>query len=130
IFTSNVSYNELVMSPATADSIISVGAYTTKTEWTNVSGSGSMYSELPQLNEIAAFSSPGPRRDGTQRPDLAAPGQGGASSLSAAASAGIVNMFKVEDGVDGLGRGSGMAAAHVGGSPGWLLLQTAHLSPP
>jgi len=127
VFTSNVNYTELVMSPATADSVISVGAYTTKTEWTNVSGSGSMYPELPQPNDIAFFSSPGPRRDGVQRPDLAAPGQGIASSLSSAS--GVANMFRVEDGVHWVYRGTSAAAAHVVGAVALLLQQSPHMTP-
>jgi hypothetical protein len=58
--------------PATGDSIISVGAFTTKNQWTYVGGGSSFYPENPPLNGIAAFSSPGPRRDGVQRPDIVA----------------------------------------------------------
>jgi len=129
MFTSNIDYNQLVMSPATGDSVISVGAYTTKSRWTSQGSGTSMYSPEPTLLDIAAFSSPGPRRDGVQRPDLAAPGQGVASSLSAAAAGGISNVFKVVDGLHWIYRGTSAAAAHVAGAAALLLQQTPRMTP-
>jgi hypothetical protein len=123
-FTSNVNLTQLVQSPATADSVISVGAYTTKNRWTNMMGSTSLYPEQPPLQHLASFSSPGPRRDGVQRPDLTAPGEGVASSLSAGAATGIGNTFKVEDGVHWVYRGTSVAAAHTAGAVALLLQQT------
>ena len=129
VFTSNVNYSELIMSPATADSVISVGAYTTKNEWTNSNGQTSFFADLPPLYDIASFSSPGPRRDGVQRPDLAAPGQGVASSLSATAASMISNTRKVDDGVHWIFRGTSAAAAHTAGAIALLLQQSPRMTP-
>ena len=129
VFTSQVNYTELIDSPASADSVISVGAYTTKNEWINSSGQTSFFSDLPVVNDIASFSSPGPRRDGVQRPDLTAPGQGVASSLSATAASMISNTRKVDDGVHWIYRGTSAAAAHTAGAIALLLQQTPHMAP-
>ncbi|MCR4659661.1 MAG: S8 family serine peptidase [Bacteroidales bacterium] len=56
------------------NSIISVGAYTTKNEWITASARYiSMASKYP-LNELASFSSHGPTADGRVKPDVTAPG--------------------------------------------------------
>lgn len=127
VFTSQVNFTELIQSPATADSVISAGAYTTKTGWRTATGDSSYYIERPVLGDIAVFSSPGPRRDGVQRPDVAAPGQGVAASLSAA---GVISgTFKVDDGVHWIYRGTSAAAAHVAGGVALLLEDNPHLTP-
>jgi hypothetical protein len=127
VFTTQVDWTTLVSSPATADSVISAGAYSTKLAWTNVSGQPS---SLPgTLWDLASFSSPGPRRDGVQRPDLAAPGNGVAASLSTPVSPRVSNTLKVEDGVHWVRTGTSVAAAHVAGSLALLLEQTPDLRP-
>ncbi|HKQ59022.1 MAG TPA: S8 family peptidase [Candidatus Eisenbacteria bacterium] len=129
VFTSMVSYTQLIQTPATGDSIISVGAFSTKVRWKTMSGDSSYFFDNPPLEAIASFSSPGPRRDGVQRPDLVAPGQGVGSSLAAAASPMILNTFKLEDGAHWIYRGTSAAAAHVAGAVALLLQQTPHMSP-
>jgi subtilisin family serine protease len=129
VFTSMVSYTQLIQSPATGDSIIAAGAYSTKVRWKTASGDSSFFFDNPPLNAIAAFSSPGPRRDGVQRPDLVAPGQGVGAALSVAASPMILNTFKLEDGVHWINRGTSAAAAHVAGAVALLLQQTPNMSP-
>ncbi|MFH1017713.1 MAG: S8 family serine peptidase [Pseudomonadota bacterium] len=139
VFTSQINYTDLVMSPATGDSVISAGAYTTKTWWQIVEGCYTYYPDyypngLPGYPpyptpppDIAAFSSPGPRRDGVQRPDVAAPGQGVSASLSANAT--ISGTDKMPDGVHWIYRGTSAAAAHVTGAVALMLQQTPHLCP-
>jgi len=129
VFTSSVSYSQLVQSPATADSIISVGAYSTRTHWKTAAGDSAFFYDNPPLAAIASFSSPGPRRDGVQRPDITAPGQGVGASLSSAAATTIANTFKLEDGVHWIYRGTSAAAAHVVGAVALLLQQTPHMRP-
>ncbi len=126
-FTNFVDPSRLVRSPATADSIISAGAYTTKSTWTNANGSASFYTENPTLFAIAPFSSPGPRRDGVQRPDIAAPGYGVMAGLSANES--TTNVWKAEDGAHAIRRGTSAAAAHVAGAVAVLLQQSPRLTP-
>lgn len=72
----------LVGVPATADRIIAVGAHVTRHRWTGVGGDPESWQAQEDLGDIAYFSSPGPRRDGAQKPDLTAPGKVLISSLS------------------------------------------------
>lgn len=71
----------------TGNSIISVGAYTSKNTWTSFSGQNQSLN-LPNqstpnvLNQIADFSSKGPTADGRIKPDITAPGNILASSVS------------------------------------------------
>lgn len=60
--------------PAEADTAISVGAYVTRTSWTNYQGN--KYSTGEILNSIASFSSHGPRVDPQSpgKPNIVAPG--------------------------------------------------------
>jgi subtilisin family serine protease len=59
--------------PSTADSCISVGAYVSRTKWTDYRGH--VHDNHTTSGEIAAFSSRGPRIDGRLKPDISAPGR-------------------------------------------------------
>ena len=63
-----------VGSPATADSAISVGSYTTRITWTNYLGVTYWYTAGYVLDTITDFSSQGPRVDGGLKPSIVAPG--------------------------------------------------------
>ena len=58
----------------TAHSIVSVGAYTTRTSWESITGTTQGINS-EELNGLATFSSHGPTLDGRTKPDIAAPGQ-------------------------------------------------------
>ncbi|MFZ1517933.1 MAG: S8 family serine peptidase [Ignavibacteriaceae bacterium] len=60
--------------PASADFCIAVGAYTSSTNWTAYDGSNQIFTSGGPLNEIAPFSSLGPRIDGLLKPNITAPG--------------------------------------------------------
>lgn len=69
----------------TGNSIISVGAYTSNNTWTSYSGQTQYQpnqTSLHVLNQIAPFSSKGPTADGRIKPDITAPGNILASSVS------------------------------------------------
>lgn len=57
----------------TSHSIVTVGAYTTRTEWEDINGNS--YSNYETYGDIAYFSSHGPTLDGRTKPDITAPGQ-------------------------------------------------------
>ena len=76
-----------VGSPATAAGIVSVAAYTTRNEWTDMTGalqgyglagSATQYYGPMPVDDLAFFSSRGGSRapDGRQKPEIAAPGAG------------------------------------------------------
>jgi hypothetical protein len=71
----------LVGVPASADRVLAVGAHVTRHEWDGVEERQTFPFREP-LGDIAYFSSPGPRRDRVQKPDLTAPGKVVMSSLS------------------------------------------------
>ncbi len=60
--------------PASADNCIAVGAYTSSVSWIAYDGSNQIYTTGGPLNEIAPFSSRGPRIDGLLKPNITAPG--------------------------------------------------------
>lgn len=116
-----------VSSPATADSIISTGAYTTKVSWQNSGGSTSKYPYSPPLLRLSDFTSRGPRRDGVQRPDFMAPGYGVMSSVSTDAT--VSSTYKDPDGVHFMSKGTSVANAHTTGAIALLLEQNPTLRP-
>ncbi len=73
-----------IRSPATSDSVIAVGAHTTKPCWPSMDGSTSCAGTPSSMGQLAFFSSRGPRRDGVLKPDLSAPGFAVVSTRSAA----------------------------------------------
>jgi subtilisin family serine protease len=84
-FTAGAGYSlpsTLTMgSPATANNVIAVGSYATKHTWTAEDGL-SYYYDNSSVGSLSLFSGQGPTRDGRQKPDVAAPGDVIASSLS------------------------------------------------
>jgi len=64
----------------TGNSIVSVGAYTTRKSWTALNGTTYSYSATDSA--IASFSSRGPTIDGRTKPDVTAPGQTLISSVN------------------------------------------------
>ena len=68
--------NYTIEGPAEADSAIAVGAYVTRTNWTNYKGQPYSFSQPQSINQIASYSSRGPRVDNgaPPKPDIVAPG--------------------------------------------------------
>ncbi len=71
-WTNGDSNNSMGEIGGTGKQIISVGAYVSKTVFTNVSGQS--YRSFETLDDIASFSSTGPTIDGRIKPDITAPG--------------------------------------------------------
>jgi subtilisin family serine protease len=127
-FTSQVDFSRLVAIPGTARNAITVGAYVTKTQWTNIDGQtfGLLTNNL--IGELASFSSPGPTRDGRQKPELAAPGRVIASTLTSDAQPGApgdTSIFSrqlvLQDGMHAISQGTSFSAPHVAGAAALLL---------
>ena len=74
--------NETLSMPATASGALTVAAYVTKWSWPVYTNLQYVYNGTDRTGNIASFSSIGPTRDGRQKPDIAAPGQGITSALS------------------------------------------------
>jgi len=62
--------------------VISVGAYITKNEYTDITGTKQTIRMPAPIGEIAPFSSRGPAADGRMKPDISAPGNVVASAFS------------------------------------------------
>jgi len=113
VFTQGMTARKLIGSPASADSVIAVAAYVTRSAWPSLDGNSYSYNPPPVLGTIAPFSAQGPRRDGVQKPDIAAPGMGIASALSATHAVGAA--WTVPDGQHFILQGTSMASPHVTG---------------
>jgi subtilisin family serine protease len=83
-FTSNVEDARKIGSPGCALSAVTVAAFTTKVRW--ISSDGRPLTVGLSLGDISDFSSEGPLRNDTRKPDVTAPGAMIASALSSASS--------------------------------------------
>jgi minor extracellular serine protease Vpr len=118
--------NHSVGTPATANNVISVGAYVSTNSWTNTDGVGFAlsyptdiyYSDsyTPDIGEIAYFSSRGPTRDGRLAPVVSAPGDLIFSTRSRDIQNTDLEPAYLVEGGHYLGmQGTSMAAPHVSG---------------
>ncbi len=74
VAVTNADNNYTVASPGDATSAITAAAYATRWYWKSTDGSVYLASGINTSDSIAYFSSIGPRADGYQKPDIAAPG--------------------------------------------------------
>jgi hypothetical protein len=125
-FVDGMTERMLVGSPATADGVIAVGAYTTKKRWTNAYGGSYSYWGAVE-GGIVDYSSPGPRTDGELLPHISGPGQGVVGALSEdhtpTSSRLMPGLAHVID------SGTSASAAHVAGMASLILEQDPLTSP-
>lgn len=107
----------VVNMPGTARNAVTVGSYVTKASWTDIAGGQEGTGKT--IGEISDFSSPGPTRDGRRKPELAAPGDVIATSLSADAA--TVTALKLQDGHHTIRDGTSFATPHVAGAAALLI---------
>jgi subtilisin family serine protease len=113
-----------VGSPGAATSAITVASFTTKVQWTDIDGDAVQVSL--ELGDISDFSSEGPRRDGAEKPDMAAPGAMIASCLSADAS---IQRRSMIDTLHVVMAGTSMATPFTSGLVAMLLQADKGLTP-
>jgi minor extracellular serine protease Vpr len=70
----NGNTNSTISENKNGNSIITVGAYTSKNEYTDFQGNTHNVGFYTEVGEIAPFSSLGPTADGRTKPDITAPG--------------------------------------------------------
>lgn len=116
---SNPNLTSIVAMPGSATEVITVGSYNTRFEWPNSQGGATSGDGNNPVGEITTFSSQGPRRDGAQKPDLAAPGKWIVSSLAAGHQTNGV--FITPDGQHHANLGTSMACPHVAGAIALML---------
>jgi subtilisin family serine protease len=115
-------------SPGTAASAITVGSYVHRWRWTDKDDNSYAYDgSSDNRDDISTFSSRGPLRDGSQKPDIAAPGQGMISALSLDKSNPRSSRI-MPGGKHRMIKGTSMSAPVVAGSAALLLQEDATLT--
>jgi subtilisin family serine protease len=126
VFVSGMTETNIITSPGTANNVLTVGAFSTKRSWVDIRGTTRTYF-YAVLNEIADFSSCGPRRDGAQLPHVSAPGYGVGAALSSHSLPS--DTYILQDGVHRMNNGTSVAAAHVAGGVALMLEKNPNLTP-
>ncbi|MEO2004815.1 MAG: FG-GAP-like repeat-containing protein, partial [Candidatus Poribacteria bacterium] len=116
-----------VNAPADADLVIAAVSVATRTIWPGLDGS-LWTTDGAAIGERSAFSSIGPRRDGYEKPDIAAPGEFVVAPLSADAAISFDDTRIAPDGSYAVLRGTSMATAHTTGMVALLLEQNPQIS--
>jgi subtilisin family serine protease len=125
IFTGTSVQDKMkIGSPGASKSAITVAAYTTRIKWTDIDGHQQGVDF--DLDDISDFSSEGPLRDGSNKPDVAAPGAMIISALSADSQ---VSSMEQQDNEFCVMAGTSMASPFLAGVVALLLERDPSLDP-
>lgn len=97
--------NYTVAAPGNASSAITVGAYSARWKWYSTAG-GAGFSGTNLSDDLAYFSSLGPTRSGSQKPDICTPGRGLISTTATgytpvSGKAIVTNTYHITEGTSG-----------------------------
>jgi subtilisin family serine protease len=129
--------NFTICCPSTADHAMSVGAWTTRKIWQASNGSSYQSGGAPETaDDIASFSSRGPRIDFAQKPDITAPGTAIISIRDRDVNTAVNASWVDNDGVTGSGdanyyvvQGTSLACPVAAGAAALLLQKNPQMSP-
>jgi subtilisin family serine protease len=126
----NQPYEEMIIEPANAPDVITVGAWMSKNAWIDCADRAQGYPTL-QVGMLAGFSAPGPTRDGRQKPDLVAPGISIGSTTTFDVTAQCpANYYLLNDGMQHvINEGTSMSSPHVSGAAALLMQKYGALTP-
>jgi subtilisin family serine protease len=129
----NQPLEEMVTEPGNALDVITVGAYSSKQFFVDCNGITQSLPGGTSVGTLAGFSSPGPTRDGRQKPDLSAPGTAIASTTSfdPVVICGAGPSPKLGDGMQHrVAQGTSLSAPHVTGAVALILQKYGPLTTP